>query len=297
MSGFTATFSNEVTQLRLRIDASLDAWSQFDEGCPSRLQAAIRHSLLAPGKRLRPILVLSTAEACGASIDDALPAAIAVEMIHAYSLVHDDLPAMDDDLLRRGLPTCHAKFGEANAILAGDALQARAFEIIATKMKDASIAVRCCGELARAAGAAALVGGQFDDLDAEFKPGTIEQLQQIHRRKTGALLTVCMRMGGLIANVTDAQLLRLQKYGESLGLAFQIIDDLLDIDGDASTVGKELKKDAEDGKLTYPGLLGVAASKKMAAELVEVACEAVEFLDERGERLQQIARYVTERDH
>jgi geranylgeranyl diphosphate synthase type II len=297
MTGSTAAFSDEMLYLRERVDASLDENSRFGDGCPVVLRKAIRHSLLAPGKRLRPILVLSAAEACGATCDLAMPAACAVEMIHTYSLIHDDLPAMDDDLLRRGLPTCHAVFGEANAILAGDALQARAFEIIATQILPGELAARCCAELAQAAGAQALVGGQFDDLDAEFKPGTVEQLQQIHRRKTGALLMVCLRLGGLIGGVTSDGLLRLQQYGECLGLAFQIVDDLLDIGGDQTTMGKQVKKDADVGKLTYPGLLGIDASRRLAKELIDNACNSIAFLGAQGNRLQQIARYVEERDH
>lgn len=297
MSGPLASLSDELLQLRSRVDSSLKNYSEFDQNCPAILRDAIRHSLLAPGKRLRPILVLSAAEACGATIDAAMPAACAVEMIHAYSLIHDDLPSMDNDDLRRGLPTCHKKFGEANAILAGDALQARAYEIMAREIAPPEIAAKCCAALAFAAGASALVGGQFDDLDAEFKPGTVEQLQQIHRRKTGALLSVCVELGGLIANVESENVLRLRNYGEKLGLAFQIVDDLLDIGGDRTTMGKNVGKDATVGKLTYPGLLGVDQSRQLATDLIDQACDSIAFLGNKADRLRRIARYVNERNH
>ena len=297
MNGSISSLNDELVQLRTEIDAWLLQYTEFDDDCPDGLREAIRHSLLAPGKRLRPILVISVAEACGLTSHAAQSAACAVEMIHTYSLIHDDLPAMDDDDLRRGLPTCHAKFGEANAILAGDALQARAFEIIAREVTPPTTAVRCCAALAKAAGASALVGGQYDDLDAEFKTGGVEQLQHIHRRKTGALLTVCAELGGLIAGVDDQQLLRLCSYGQKLGLAFQITDDLLDIDGDRSTMGKNVQKDARVGKLTYPALLGVEQSRKLVARLIDEACQAVAFLGAAASRLERIARYVQNRNH
>ena len=297
MNGSISSLNDELVQLRTEIDARLVLYTDFDDDCPQGLREAIRHSLLAPGKRLRPILVISVAEACGSNSQAALPAACAVEMIHTYSLIHDDLPAMDDDDLRRGLPTCHAKFGEANAILAGDALQARAFEIIAREVTPPMTAARCCAALGKAAGATALVGGQFDDLDAEFRAGSIEQLQHIHRRKTGALLTVCAELGGLIAGVDAQELLRLMNYGQKLGLAFQITDDLLDIDGDRNTMGKNVQKDANVGKLTYPALLGVQRSRELAASLVDEACQAVSFLGAAASRLESIARYVQNRNH
>ena len=292
-----SSLTDELVRLRADIDASLFHYTEFNDDCPAGLREAMRHSLLAPGKRLRPILVISAAEACGAAPQAAMPAACAVEMIHTYSLIHDDLPAMDDDELRRGLPTCHTKFGEANAILAGDALQARAFEIIASEVTPPETAARCCAALGRTAGATALVGGQHDDLDAEFKKGSIEQLQHIHRRKTGALLTVCVELGGLIAGVDQPQLSRLRTYGQKLGLAFQIVDDLLDIHGDRSTMGKNVQKDAEVGKLTYPALLGVEQSRELAGKLVDEACQAISFLGASADKLANIARYVHNRNH
>ncbi|HTN76588.1 MAG TPA: polyprenyl synthetase family protein, partial [Pirellulaceae bacterium] len=217
-----ANFLDYAARVRPEIDAALDQLSRYDHDCPARLRDAIRHSLLAPGKRLRPLLVLMSAEACGYDYRQAMPAACAVEMIHTYSLIHDDLPAMDDDDLRRGLPTCHAAFGEALAILAGDALLAQAFESLAGGAFPASVIAKSCLELAQAAGARALVGGQADDLDAEFKGGDLPHLEHIHRRKTGALFLVSLRLGGMVGGANDEQLGALDTYGRALGLAFQI---------------------------------------------------------------------------
>ena len=195
----SATFSLECysRDAREQIDRALSQYTSFDDDCPEQLREAVRYSLLAPGKRLRPMLVLLAAEACGGQPQQALPAACAVEMIHAYSLVHDDLPAMDDDDLRRGRPTCHKAFGEAVAILAGDALLTLAFEVLARDIKPPAVAAECCALLGRAAGATALVGGQADDLAGEFSNGGIDALEAIHRRKTGAMLLVSLQLGGV----------------------------------------------------------------------------------------------------
>src|SRR5262245_45939416 len=187
-------------RLRQQIDEALAAYSQYGPDCPRELAQAIRHSLLAPAKRLRPTLVLMACQACGCDFRAALPAACAVEMVHTYSLIHDDLPAMDDDDMRRGRPSCHAMFGEATAILAGDALLAQAFEVLATDTQPPEAAARCCGELGRAAGACNLVGGQEDDLAAEHEAGELEHLERIHRRKTGAMLSVSLRLGAIVAS-------------------------------------------------------------------------------------------------
>jgi geranylgeranyl diphosphate synthase type II len=213
-------------------------------------------------------------QACGYDSRAALPAACAVEMIHTYSLIHDDLPAMDDDDMRRGRPSCHAKFGEATAILAGDALLAQAFQVLAEGVEPA-LAARCCGELARAAGPGNLVGGQEDDLKAQFADLGLEQLERIHRRKTGALFRTSLRLGGIIGHATDQQLAALDTYGQRLGLAFQIVDDLLDLEGSALALGKRTGKDAGHGKLTFPALLGVAESRRRASELTAGAIDAL----------------------
>ncbi len=278
---------------------------------PETLREAMCYSLMAPGKRLRPMLVLLACEACGGSERDALPAACAVEMVHTYSLIHDDLPAMDDDDLRRGRPTCHKKFGEALAILAGDALLTLAFEVLAEGYAHPLVAANCCLELARGAGAAGMVGGQVDDLAAEGKaghaaPARLEDLESLHARKTGALFRAALRMGvwaslgneaGKVPDLRKTDLLRrFDDYGRCFGQAFQITDDLLDVEGSAEQTGKRVQKDAGRGKLTYPGLLGAAESRARARRLCDEACRLLEPLGSSGDRLNQLARYVVERD-
>jgi len=282
--------------LRQRVDAALDEYSQYGSDCPAALAAAIRHSLLAPCKRLRPTLVLMAAQACGSDYAAALPAACAVEMVHTYSLIHDDLPAMDDDDLRRGQPSCHAKFGEATAILAGDALLAQAFEVLATGIQPPELAARCCGELAIAAGASNLVGGQQDDLEAERKELGINELERIHRRKTGAIMGVSLRLGAMIAGANDGQLAALAAYGERLGMAFQIVDDLLDLNGDEQALGKRTHKDSDHGKLTFPSVLGSDESRRRAERLIAEAIDALAPLGERAAPLARLAQFVLQRD-
>ncbi len=283
-------------ELDQRIQAALEACVPQDVDCPDRLRDAIAHSLLAPGKRLRPRLVLMACQACGGSIEAALPAACAVELVHTYSLIHDDLPAMDDDDLRRGRPSCHAAFGEATAILAGDALLAMAFELLATQIQPAEAGLSCCAALARTAGPTGLVGGQQADLEAEQTPGGLAELEAIHRRKTGEMLRVCLRLGGLVAAASPAQLASLDAYGRPLGLAFQIVDDLLDWQGQAHVLGKKTQKDAERGKLTFPSLLGVDESQRRAQELIATAQRALEPLGPAATSLRQLAQFVLDRN-
>jgi geranylgeranyl diphosphate synthase type II len=280
---------------RALIEAALARACDFTADCPPHLAEAIRYSLLAPGKRLRPQLVLMACEACGGAVDAALPAAVAVEMIHAYSLIHDDLPAMDDDDLRRGRPTCHKQFDEATAILAGDALQARAFELLATQVQPPERAAACCAELAKAAGPESLVGGQADDLAAEFRQIDISRLQSIHRRKTGALFRASLQLGAIVAGASADQRAALAAYGEPLGHAFQIVDDLLDVSGEAATVGKRTGKDRERGKVTYPALLGVEASRAEAARLIAKAMGALAPFGDRAAALRELAEFVGRR--
>jgi geranylgeranyl diphosphate synthase type II len=298
----STTFDQPALDLDRRrevIDAALSRYAQFDANCPAHLAEAIRYSLLAPGKRLRPQLVLMAAEACGGSAAAAMPAACAVEMIHTYSLVHDDLPAMDDDDLRRGQPTCHKKFGEDVAVLVGDALQARAFEVLATEIRPAATAARCCAVLGRAAGASALVGGQAADLmhadaDGPFTGG-LNELESIHGRKTGALITASLELGGIVAGASTEQLSALTGFGQKLGLAFQITDDLLDVSGSEDSVGKRVAKDAGCGKLTFPGLLGVVESQRRAQKLVDDACAMIKIFGPTAEPLCQLAKFVVTR--
>ncbi|MCH8840664.1 MAG: polyprenyl synthetase family protein [Planctomycetes bacterium] len=283
--------------LREQIDAALRRYVEFGSSCPARLREAIRYSLLAPGKRLRPQLVLLAAGACGTETEQALPAAVAVEMVHAYSLVHDDLPAMDNDDLRRGRPTCHKQFGEATAILVGDALLTRAFEILASEVRPPTAAARCCAELAQAAGATALVGGQADDLDAQFGNLSRDQLESIHRRKTGALFRVSLRLGAIVAEASPEQLQALDQFGGHLGLAFQVVDDLLDVSGSESDVGKRLNKDNQQGKATYPAVLGEADSRELAGQLIDQAGEAIAIFGESASALRELALFVRRRNN
>jgi geranylgeranyl diphosphate synthase type II len=291
-------------RLRQPIDSALKQFAQFDADCPPHLAEAMRYALLGPGKRLRPQLVLMASEACGGEIEEALPAACAVEMIHAYSLVHDDLPAMDDDDLRRGRPTCHKVYGEAVAILVGDALQARAFELLAAEINPSQRAARCCAVLARAAGASALVGGQAADLEAEAAADTaapleitLTALEAIHRRKTGALFVASLELGGIVAGATPPQIAALVAFGKKLGLAFQITDDLLDVTGSQAATGKRVAKDADRGKLTFPKLLGVEESRRRAAALVQEACAAIDSLGPAAEPLRGLAQFIAQRNN
>lgn len=293
----SSPFLRYAEAVRAEINEALDRCTLYDDDCPSVLRDAIRHSLLAGGKRLRPLLVLMAAEACGSERQCAIPAACAVEMVHAYSLIHDDLPSMDDDDLRRGQPSCHVKYGEAMAILAGDALLAQAFETISAGIQPPGVAVRCCFELARAAGASAMVGGQVDDLQAAFSAGSPDELERIHRRKTGAMFRVSLRLGALVAEAEDRLLAALDSFARKLGLAFQIIDDLLDVRGDEGSLGKSTGKDAEQGKMTFPALLGEAESRQLAEQLIRQAQEALTPLDSGATNLQSLAWYVLERNH
>jgi len=272
-----------------------------EANAPARLIEAMHYSLLAPGKRLRPALVFMAAQAAGGTDDQALSAAAAVEMIHTYSLIHDDLPAMDDDDLRRGMPTCHKKFGEALAILAGDGLLTLAFQVLAEHYPP-NTAAACCFALAQGSGAAGMVGGQVDDLawESQDQPRSLEALEHIHQCKTGALFRACMKMGVQAAQAergADRDLLdRLDVYARSFGLVFQITDDLIDVEGNAADTGKAVGKDAARGKLTYPGLLGVAESRQRARDLARQAFEAVQPLGSAGEPLVKLMEFVLARD-
>jgi len=272
------------------------------EPCPPALLDAMEYSLLAPGKRLRPILVLMAGEACGSQHVAALPAACAVEMIHTYSLIHDDLPAMDDDDLRRGLPTCHKKFGEALAILAGDALLTLAFQVLGDNYPPATAAA-ACRDLARGAGAAGMVGGQVQDLAWEKGGGTAEDLMQVHALKTGALFRSCLHLGLLAAQGERSggpeSMMKeaLDHFGRCFGMVFQITDDLLDVQGDATQTGKRVQKDAARGKLTFPGLLGTAESRRRAEALGQEAVAALEPLGQKARPLAALVQWILERDH
>ena len=291
-------FQRRRGELTEAVDAAiLEAIDRHCGDAPKRLREAIRYSWTAPGKRLRPMLALLAAEAVGAPWRAAMPAAVAVEAIHCYSLIHDDLPAMDDDDLRRGRPTCHVRFDEATAILAGDALQPLAFAVLAVGYRDPAVIARSVALLSEAAGACQLVGGQAEDIEAEGRGWQdAELLSRIHRRKTGAMIRVSVELGGLAGGADDAGLQRLTAFGEAVGLAFQIVDDLLDVQSDSQAMGKRTGKDAARGKLTYPGVYGVEASREKAAELMRSAVDAAGPLGPAAGGLLALARFVYERD-
>ncbi len=264
--------------------------------CPPRLREAMAYSLLAPGKRLRPALVLLSCEAAGGSAESALPAAAAVEMVHTYSLIHDDLPAMDDDHLRRGRPTCHKQFGEALAILAGDALLTLAFQLLGESYAP-GVAAATCRELARGAGGQGMVGGQVEDLAWENdSTGAITDLERVHARKTGALFRACLRIGAVVADAGPTVIQALDAYGREFGQAFQVVDDLLDVEGSAKDTGKAVGKDAARGKLTYPRLLGVTESRRRAAEHCRSAAAALAPIGPAGGKLMALLDMILNRD-
>ena len=311
-SDLDAVVMQSLERVRTFVDARLDAALEMSADASPRLFDAMRYALLAPGKRLRPALVFWAAsacrgdDACERAWEAATPAALAVEMIHAYSLVHDDLPAMDDDDLRRGRPTCHRQFDEATAILCGDALQALAFETLARGMP-ASTAARGCLVLARAAGGEALVGGQADDLAAErgwvsdmTTADVSEQvawLERIHRRKTGALFSAALELGGLSVAASPEQLSMLAGFGRAFGLAFQIADDILDAEGSEAAVGKRVGKDVERGKLTFPSVIGIEASRDRGHGLAREAVEAVAGIGPEAGDLARLAHWIIRRNH
>ena len=264
---------------------------------PATIHQAMRYSLLAGGKRLRPILALAAAEACGAKDPTGvLPAACAVELIHTYSLIHDDLPCMDDDDLRRGRPTSHKVFGEGVAVLAGDALLTRAFGLIAgikpAKRYPLSLLLE---ETADAAGSLQLIAGQVADLEAEGKKPTISEVRFIHERKTAAMIVLPLRLGAMVANATPAQLKALTGFGLALGLAFQILDDILDVTATSEQLGKSAGKDLKASKATYPAVMGLAASHKEAAKQTRAALRALDPLGARGERLRELGESLLKR--
>ena len=265
---------------------------------PEELHRAMRYAVLGGGKRLRPVLVYTTGSALGASPDRLDASAAAVEIIHAYSLVHDDLPAMDDDALRRGRPTCHVAFGEAMAILAGDALQALAFEVLAADhVADAGIHVEMLATLATACGSHGMAGGQALDLAAVGKRLTPSELERMHVHKTGALIRASVKLGALAAGCRDANLLdALERYGHAIGLAFQIRDDILDVEGDSAIIGKTAGKDAANDKPTYPAILGMDETRAQLQRFTDEAIAAAHSLGERARSLIDIARYVAERE-
>ena len=264
---------------------------------PATIHRAMRYSLLAGGKRIRPVLCCAASEACGGTVRDALPAACAVELVHTYSLIHDDLPCMDDDDLRRGKPTSHKVFGEGMAVLAGDALLTQAFAVLATaKPKRSFTASDLLAELAHAAGSRGLIAGQVADLEAEGRKPSETALYFIHATKTGMLLRAALKLGGMCGGATKAQVAALDRFGFALGLAFQIQDDILDATQSAKKLGKTAGKDATAGKMTFPALYGLEKSRALAAQWTEDAIGALEVFGSRGKALRALAEGLLTRD-
>ncbi|MBI1911949.1 MAG: polyprenyl synthetase family protein [Deltaproteobacteria bacterium] len=278
------------------VNKGLDRLLPKEDEYPQSLHKAMRYSMFAGGKRIRPVLVLASAEAVGGSPDAALNTACAFECIHTYSLIHDDLPAIDNDDLRRGRPTCHKMFGEAIAILAGDGLLTAAFEIIAkTEITDKTALANATLELAKAAGSMGMIGGQVVDIESEGKDIAFPVLEYIHIHKTGELILGAVRCGAMLGGASKEELESLTHYGRAIGLAFQIADDILDVEGSAEEMGKATGGDEKKGKATYPALIGIVEAKRRAAELADIAVSSLSGFDHKADPLRAIARFIVDR--
>jgi farnesyl diphosphate synthase len=290
-----------LSECRERVERALDRWLPAEDTCPERLHRAMRYATLGDGKRVRPVLVYAAGRSLGAELDCLDAGACAVELIHAYSLVHDDLPAMDDDDLRRGRATCHKAFDEATAILAGDALQTLAFRVLCEDDDlciDRADRLRMIQALAHASGSRGMAGGQALDMAATGQEIDLAQLENLHIHKTGALVLASVRLGALAAGaVGDPRLPGLERYAKCIGLAFQVHDDVLDVDGDTATLGKTHGKDAVANKATYPALIGLDAARDMAHRLVDEALDNIAGFDAKADPLRDLARYIVGRKH
>ena len=295
----TTGFPAFVAQVQQRIQQQLDNCLPAVEGPAKKLYEAMRYSVLNGGKRIRPMLAYAAAHATGEINQTTDQVAAAVELIHAYSLIHDDLPAMDDDDLRRGKPTCHIAFDEGTAVLAGDALQSLAFELLSLLQGiSAETSLLLVRTLSRAAGAQGMVAGQATDIDSVSQQLTIEDLTHMHRQKTGALISVSITMGALATERADQQqLAALDQYGQALGLAFQVQDDILDVTGDTSTLGKQQGADQSLNKPTFVSLLGLQRAKDTLSDLHQQSLSALRDFDQRGDHLRAIADYIINRNH
>lgn len=279
-----------------KVDDALDRCVPPESTPPEVIHKAMRYSLFAGGKRIRPILCMEAAHACCVEPDGVDAAACTLELIHTYSLIHDDLPALDNDDLRRGRPTCHKVFGDAMAILAGDALLTLAFQVLAQLPGDAARKIHLIEELSIASGTVGgMIGGQVNDLEGEGKQPTAALLDSIHRAKTGALLRASVRMGAIYAGAGDEQLHALSAYGEHIGLAFQIVDDILDVEMSSEALGKTAGKDEKQHKITFPAVYGLEPSRAMAGEERVRAHDALKDFDERADRLRELADLIVDR--
>ncbi len=281
------------------VDQALERWLPGEEVLPFSLHQSMRYSIFAGGKRLRPILMIAASEAVGGSAQQVLHAACAMEMIHTYSLIHDDLPAMDDDDFRRGRPTNHKTYGEATAILAGDALLTEAFRLLAdaeaNRLIEPAKALKVIELVARYAGSQGMVGGQVVDMESEGKEIDFPTLEYIHTHKTGGLILASAQVGALLGGGDEEQIAALIRFGGAAGLAFQIADAILDVVGDQTELGKDVGSDQARGKITYPGLLGLAEARQRANELCDIAVESLTPLGAAAEPLQVLARYIVDR--
>ena len=290
------TLAEYMARQQKAVEAALDRWVPGEDENPATIHRAMRYSLFAGGKRVRPLLAMAAAEAVSDAPSGIESCACALEMIHTYSLIHDDLPALDNDDLRRGRPTCHKVFGDAMAILAGDALLTLAFEVLAKLDTGAERRVELVRELATASGTVGgMIGGQVNDIEGEGKHPTAQLLDSIHRAKTGALLRASVRMGAIYAGADAEQLAALSGFGEHVGLAFQIVDDILDVEQSSEALGKTAGKDAAQNKITFPAVYGIERSRKMAEEERLAAHVALRPFDERAQRLRELADLVVRR--
>lgn len=282
-----------------QVDSALDRYLPEGETLPAILHDAMRYSVFAGGKRIRPILMLAACEAVGGEVKNVLPAACAIEMIHSYSLIHDDLPAMDDDDFRRGNPTNHKVYGEATAILAGDGLLTEAFILLSNRSVwwdiPAATYLEVIHILAKSSGSRGMVGGQVVDMEMEEKPIDLPTLEYIHTHKTGALILAAIEIGALLGGASAEQRQALCRYGEAAGLAFQVADDILDIVADQSQLGKDVGSDQQRGKATYPALLGLAGARQHASELRNLALSSLDSFGDSARPLREIASYIVDR--
>ena len=291
-------FKSYLTERCELVDKALKQSLPPEDCAPETLHKAMHYSIFAGGKRLRPALLLAAAEACGGSVENALPAACAVEMLHTYTLIHDDLPCMDDDDLRRGRPTSHKVFGEGVAVLAGDGLLTEAFSTLATTPPSETYRVRdYIVELCESTGSKNLIGGQVMDLEGEDRELSLDEVKAIHNAKTAALLGSSARLGAMTAGASKEQVSALSDFGQSLGLAFQIIDDILDVTASTEKLGKTAGKDENVDKATFPAVIVLEASRAEAHSLTDRALADLEIFGESGQRLREIAHYLLDRDY
>jgi geranylgeranyl diphosphate synthase type II len=293
-------FKDKIQEIVKKVDSSLDTYIESENTYPETIYKAMRYSLFAGGKRLRPILTIATCQALGGNIDDAMPFACALEMIHTYSLIHDDLPAMDNDDYRRGKLTNHKVFGDAMAILAGDGLLNKAAETMMKQTIDKSLnyerSIKAMYEIMSASGSEGMVGGQVVDLESEGKNIDKDTLYFMDSHKTGALIRAAVRAGAIIAGASDEKLQKLTEFAESIGLAFQIKDDILDVIGDEKKLGKKIGSDVINNKSTFVTIFGLEKSKQMAEEISKKAIDSLKILGENGEFLRQITDYLINRE-